>query len=115
MPFFLHQIQPPQKRRVDSPNKRHFPFAENVLFQPFSQVDGSSTRRYDGSGIGLAICKQLIALMGGEIGVNSVEAAGSEFCFTVRFGKDVPSPDSLEGEGTRRCGHAGRRQKMSRR
>jgi signal transduction histidine kinase len=57
------------------------------LFQPFVQVDGSHRRKYGGTGLGLALAKQLVELMGGAIGFESEPGKGSRFWFELSVGQ----------------------------
>lgn len=69
-----------------------------LLFQPFTQLDASSTRAYGGTGLGLSIVRNLAQLMGGQVGVDSSPGAGSSFWFRVRLQKlaeNAPEGETL--------------------
>jgi PAS domain S-box-containing protein len=61
------------------------PEKQELIFQRFTQVDGSPTRRYEGTGLGLAVVQQLCKVMGGEVSVKSEPGVGSEFQVILDF------------------------------
>lgn len=65
----------------------------NELFKPFSQVDGSESGKFGGTGLGLVICKEFVTMMDGDIRCESVEGHGSRFSFEIHVYKSVDTPE----------------------
>ncbi len=77
------------------------PKIARFLFQPFAQADLSRTRSFGGAGLGLAICRKLVELMGGDIGVRSESGRGATFWINVplsRLGTEAPDRETRSSE-----------------
>ncbi len=84
---------------VDSGNGIE-PALQDALFQPFSQGDSSTTRRFGGTGLGLSICRQLAQMMGGEVGMDSVPGHGSTFWAELPLTPTLLPGDALSSEAS---------------
>ncbi|MBF0237707.1 MAG: response regulator [SAR324 cluster bacterium] len=72
------------------------PEKQQIIFESFTQIDNSTTRKYEGTGLGLTISRQLVELMGGQISLNSEEERGSEFSFFLRLSKNQDTIPTME-------------------
>ncbi|MBI4519064.1 MAG: PAS domain S-box protein [Deltaproteobacteria bacterium] len=99
------ELQPARLAGCDAPVELHFSVRDTgigipaekrqAIFQPFEQVDGSTARKYGGTGLGLTIASQLVDLMGGRMWVESEVDRGSTFHFTARFERCDESVNQL--------------------
>ncbi|MDB5432621.1 MAG: hybrid sensor histidine kinase/response regulator [Caulobacter sp.] len=69
---------------------------QSLVFEPFTQADASTTRRFGGTGLGLAICRRFVALMGGDLKLQSRLDAGSTFSFELPLTRAGPAPPTAE-------------------
>ncbi len=74
------------------------PEQKERIFQPFSQAESSTTRKFGGSGLGLVISKNIVEMMGGDIWLESAPGEGSTFAFTVRLARGAASAEDSGGE-----------------
>ena len=72
------------------------PELQSTVFSAFTQADSTTTRRFGGTGLGLTICRQLVQLMGGQIGLTSILGQGSEFWFSVPLKTIADSDQPLD-------------------
>ena len=75
------------------------PDKQSLIFESFTQADDSTTRNYGGTGLGVTICKQLVALMDGQMGLKSQLGRGSLFWVEIYFLQATPEKDGAEDGG----------------